>query len=401
MKTKQGLTFLIATIASTIAGVGLITIPTLLASSGSISLVGCAIAMLFVSSIAACFSRIGALIPEGEGMGFVHLVSLSFPRWIGWVIELLSTAAIGISVGFMCSFVTIPSLISVIRIVYPVGFISNLAITVGIYIILILTISRKRLSQIVITQGLYLVFLFKTLLALVVLIAGVRYFNWSNITSNFNNTSLPSLVLLVSVTQQAVWAMCGFEIGLNLTNLAENPERDIPRAILWGTLGGGSIYFFVIFILLGTVDVSSIDMLSQTTLSVFLQILKTPKWIMNIGYLGSFITALMGLYAWTYALQTNIERLPENRFYKLNNFKNKNIVLAFITMAFLCFIELSRYLLNLSMIQTLVLSTKFMAIVYLSVCLSYWINCFKQKKWASLIIPTVACTFTVSLVILG
>jgi APA family basic amino acid/polyamine antiporter len=393
--TKKGLPFLVATTASTIAGVALLGLPTALASTGSMSLVGLTLAMFAVASIAACFSRVGTLVSQkNKGAGYLQLISVSFPRWVGILGELLSIAAILTSTSYLCSFVTVPAFISVAELVYPQAVqLSPVVVAVAIYLLSAVLLHLPRITHNIVTKGQYLVLAFKLLLGVLAVAASVHSFQWSNIATNFNNTWLDNTTLLMKLIQLSVFGLTGFELVLNLTNVAKRPARDIPRAILLGTFAGSFIYFCITAMVLGTVNVAYVPLASKNTLAVFMEVLQLPAWVTILGSIGALLVSSMGVYTWLYALNNNVDRVLQNMLPGTRKKVSYSKMITITSMLALCWF-------NLPTMTVLAWATKFMAATYLLVCLSYLVYCLKMKKLLSATLPFLACTFaTIMLVI--
>lgn len=227
-------------------GSGVFLLPSALAIYGGISLLGWLFSTLGAFVLAILFSYLSKAMPsvggpyaytrEGLGEFAAFLVA-----WGYWVSVWCGNAAI--TVAF----------VSYLSVFFPILATNSIAaVLTGLSAIWLLTWVNSRGVK---TAG--TVQLVTTVLKLcpLVLIAvfGIFYIDWQNFIP-FNRSSETNLSAITSTATLTLWAYLGMESATIPADNVENPEKNIPRATIFGTAIAAFVYIFGTIAVMGLIS---------------------------------------------------------------------------------------------------------------------------------------------------
>lgn len=240
----MGLVTAIAVVTGTMIGSGIFLLPSALASFGGISIVG----WLFTSAgallIALSLSRLSRMIPKAGGpYAYTQAAFGDFPGFLmgwGYYIALL-TAGAAIAVAF----------VGYLGVFIP-GLTDKPAASAICALIVIWAVTAVNVYGVRQAGALQLwTTVLKILPLLVMILAGALYFNADHFTP-FNASGDSSFSAITATATLTLWAYVGLESAAVLAESVRDPERNVPRATMIGTLITAAIY------ILGTAAVMGI-----------------------------------------------------------------------------------------------------------------------------------------------
>lgn len=227
-------------------GSGVFLLPSALAVYGGISLLGWLFSTLGAFVLAILFSYLSKAMPSvggpyaytreglGEFAGFLV-------AWGYWVSIWCANAAI--TVAF----------ISYLSVFFPILATSNLAaVLTGLGAIWLLTWVNSRGVK---TAGNVQIVTSILKLCPLVLIAffGIFYIDWQHFTP-FNRSTETNLSAITSTATLTLWAYLGMESATIPADNVENPEKNIPRATIFGTAIAAFVYIFGTIAVMGLIS---------------------------------------------------------------------------------------------------------------------------------------------------
>lgn len=93
---------------------------------------------------------------------------------------------------------------------------------------------------------------------LVISTAGWFYFSGSMYTANWNVNNMPFGEAATNSIAMTLWAFLGLESACANSEAVDNPEKNVPIAVLGGTLGAGLIYIVSTNIIFGIVPAADL-----------------------------------------------------------------------------------------------------------------------------------------------
>ena len=254
-QTKRGLGFwaLLALVVGNMVGSGIYLLPATLAPLGYNQLIGWLVSIVGALSLALVFARLGAKVPEAGGpyayarTAFGPLAGFA-TAWSYWVMSWAGNAAVAVAS------------VSALSLVVPqIGATQGLPALLAVALVWIVTLvnirgveAAGRLQEATVVIK---------LLPLAVLI-GLALWMW---VSGAPRAPDPGVAISTPAVSAAVgltfWGFLGLEAGTVPADKVDRPERNVPRATMWGVVLTGLIYFgisaaFALFMPIGQANAS-------------------------------------------------------------------------------------------------------------------------------------------------
>ena len=244
-KDKIGFWTCTSLVIGNMIGSGVFLLPAALAVYGSISLLGWLFSTLGAFSLAILFSYLSKAMPsvggpyaytrEGLGEFAAFLVA-----WGYWISVWCGNAAI--TVAF----------VSYLSVFFPILAINNMAaILTGLSAIWVLTWVNSRGVKAAGNVQLVTTILKLTPLVLIA-IFGIFYVDWQHFTP-FNRSNETTFSAMTSTATLTLWAYLGMESATIPADNVENPEKNIPRATIFGTAIAAFVYIFGTIAVMGII----------------------------------------------------------------------------------------------------------------------------------------------------
>lgn len=284
-----GLWMLTALVAGNMIGSGVFLLPATLASFGSISIVAWIITSIGAMCLALVFAKLSSLIPKvggpyaycREGFGNFVGFQVAYNYWIAlWV----GNAAIAVAAVSYLS-VLFPEVKT-----YPqldcwlsIGFVWLMTF------INILGVRQAGIFQLVTT-------ILKLLPLFLIATFGLMFIHPHNLT-DFNISGHSNFTALTSAATLTLWSFIGLESATIPADDVENPQRNIPRATILGTLITALIYILSTAAVMGVIPMAQLAK-STSPYADAAQIMFGPTAYYVIG-LGAIISCFGALNGWT------------------------------------------------------------------------------------------------------
>jgi arginine:agmatine antiporter len=247
---KVGLFLATALVASNMIGSGIFLLPATLASTGSITLIGWAIATVGALLVAVVLARLGRISPQAGGpcaytadalgpyMGFQCTAIYWISCWSG-NIAIAVTAT-----GYLASFVPVLAL--------PLpGAIATVGL---IWLLTLVNILGPRLvcqvESVAIVLGLIPILLIAT--------AGWWYFDPALFKASWNMRHEPVMTAVPNSLVLVFWAFTGLESASVAAAVVENPQRNVPRATIAGVLVAAVVYVTSCSVIMGLIPAAAL-----------------------------------------------------------------------------------------------------------------------------------------------
>ena len=223
-----------ALVVGSMIGSGVFMLPAVLAPYGKYSILGWLVSGAGTILIALTLGKLASRSPHlGGPYAYVREAFGEIPGfyvgWGHWISYVLATASIAVAfVGYLAFF--LPEL----------GSDSGLAGGVAIALIWITTgVNISGVGSVGVLQ--LVTTLLKLLPLFIVAIGGVFLGDIQSVPVN-NPREQPFFLLVASMVMITMWAYTGIENGMVPADDVIDPERTIPKALLFGTLTGTAIY---------------------------------------------------------------------------------------------------------------------------------------------------------------
>lgn len=251
-KNKLGLWTSTSLVMGNMIGAGVFLMPAVLATYGSISLIGWVFSSVGAFLLAKVFSKLSVLVPQADGgpyaycrKGFGDFVGF-LVAWGYWISIWSTNAAI------------VVALISALSSFFPVlATNSFIAVTAGLIAIWLLTWVN---SMGIVTSG--KVQLVTTLLKIIPLLAitagGLFFINFKNFLP-FNTSGTSNFAAITAATTFTFFAFTGLESATIPSGSVANPQKTIPRATMLGTLAATIIYILSSVSVMGMIPVKELQ----------------------------------------------------------------------------------------------------------------------------------------------
>ena len=249
-KNKMSVLQLTILTAVNMMGSGIIMLPTKLAQVGALSIVSWLITAVGSMCLAYAFAKCGMYGRKGGGMGGYAEYSFGkagnfMANYTYGVSLLIANIAIAISaVGYAATF-------------------ANATLTplmTGIYTIFTLWLATVLNFGGASITGRVSSFTVWGVIApvLVISTAGWAYFSADMYVANWNVNNMPFGEAATNSIAMTLWAFLGLESACANADAVDNPEKNVPKAVLGGTLGVAAIYIVSTNMMFGIVPASEL-----------------------------------------------------------------------------------------------------------------------------------------------
>ena len=249
-KNKMSVLQLTILTAVNMMGSGIIMLPTKLAQVGALSIVSWLITAVGSMCLAYAFAKCGMYGRKGGGMGGYAEYSFGkagnfMANYTYGVSLLIANIAIAISaVGYAATFAdaTLTPLMT------------------GIYTIFTLWLATVLNFGGASITGRVSSFTVWGVIApvLVISTAGWAYFSADMYVANWNVNNMPFGEAATNSIAMTLWAFLGLESACANADAVDNPEKNVPKAVLGGTLGVAAIYIVSTNMMFGIVPASEL-----------------------------------------------------------------------------------------------------------------------------------------------
>ena len=249
-KNKMSVLQLTILTAVNMMGSGIIMLPTKLAQVGSLSIVSWLITAVGSMCLAYAFAKCGMYSRKGGGMGGYAEYSFGkagnfMANYTYGVSLLIANIAIAISaVGYAATFadVTLTPLLT------------------GIYTIVTLWLATTSNFGGASITGRVSSFTVWGVIAPVIVIStvGWAYFSTDMYVANWNVNNMPFGEAATNSIAMTLWAFLGLESACANADAVDNPEKNVPKAVLGGTLGVAVIYIVSTNMIFGIVPANEL-----------------------------------------------------------------------------------------------------------------------------------------------
>ena len=249
-KNKMSVLQLTILTAVNMMGSGIIMLPTKLAQVGALSIVSWLITAVGSMCLAYAFAKCGMYGRKGGGMGGYAEYSFGkagnfMANYTYGVSLLIANIAIAISaVGYAATFAdaTLTPLMT------------------GIYTIFTLWLATVLNFGGASITGRVSSFTVWGVIApvLVISTAGWAYFSADMYVANWNVNNMPFGEAATNSIAMTLWAFLGLESACANADAVDNPEKNVPKAVLGGTLGAALIYIVSTNMMFGIVPASEL-----------------------------------------------------------------------------------------------------------------------------------------------
>jgi APA family basic amino acid/polyamine antiporter len=248
---QLGFSVALALVVGNMIGSGIFLLPANLAPYGINSIIAWIVTIAGSICLAGVFAMLAKALPHAAGPYDYVSTALGEPpaffvMWSYWIATWVTNAAIAIAaVSYLSSLAPAAFAHTGVAALAAIGF-------VVLFTIVVLSGARSAGHVQVITSMLkVLPLIAAVVIALLVFSGGGHAAPAASVPVNLNG--------IAGAAALTLWAMLGFECATVPAQRVRDPERNIPRATLWGTLLVGLIYFtaFAAIYLLLPADVTA------------------------------------------------------------------------------------------------------------------------------------------------
>ncbi|MBR1735002.1 MAG: amino acid permease [Alphaproteobacteria bacterium] len=387
-KKMMGFWSVFAIVFGSQIGSGIFMLPSILAPYGIFGVFGWCFAGIGAMLLALVFSELCSRFPQTggphiyvkEGFG---IIPAFFIGWAYWLVSWISTAVVIVSaVAYLNPFLNNPS--------------SNINLTLEIGLLAIITIinckSVKLSGQIE-----FVLTLLKFIPFVIVPIILLQSFDSSCISLSEKFIEIPSPKLISIVTILCFWGFIGVECATTPAGSVRNPEKNIPRAIILGTLTVAIVYFINNVAIMGVVP----EKILAESSAPFVDAINIVAGE-NVSYLLSAIASIVcigTLNAWVLTSAQISLGLSQDKllplFFAKTNKENSPYISVLISSIGLIpililtkqnnFAEQISYIINFSVIVFLA--------VYIACCLVYLKLMIQEKNILKIILGIISIVF--------
>lgn len=282
-----GIWMLTALVVGNMVGAGVFLLPASLAAFGSISLLSWCVATGGALLLAIVFARLSAEMPKVGGP--YAYCRAAFGDFVGfqvaysyWVYVWIGNAAITVaSVSYLSFFFPILSENPL------VGLVVSLLILWVMTGINTLGVKHAGRTQLLLT-------IIKLIPLVLIAFVGIFTINPENFQP-FNASDQSNFSALMTATTLTLWAFMGLESATVPADRANNPEKNIPRATLMGTLLAASIYILGSVAIMGNIPQEQLSQSNAPYSDAGVVIFGGwMSWIIAVGAVVSCLGALNG-----------------------------------------------------------------------------------------------------------
>lgn len=297
ISNKIGFLALFALVISSQIGSGIFMLPISLAPYGLFSLTSWMISSIAAISLALIFALLCSKFPETGGphiyieRAFGSTLAF-FAGWTYWVISWVSTTAV---------------------VVTSIGYLSQGDLHL-LFEILLLTIVTLINLRGVTTAGFieFLLTTIKVIALLIIPIVALFYFDKNNFVISKEVSDLTISQILAHSTLLTLWCFTGLESVTATAGSVKNPTKNIPRAIVFGTICVAIIYFINSLAIMGLINGNTLVSSKAPYVDVA-KIIFPGNWY-GIVSIIAFIVCVASLNAWILASGQVALGLAESKF---------------------------------------------------------------------------------------
>ncbi len=287
-KRVLGLWPLTTLVTGNMIGSGIFLLPASLAALGSIGMLGWLITATGAIVLACLFARLSFMLPRTGGA--YSYCRAAFGNFIGfqvafsyWIQTWVGNAAIALAfVGYLATFW--PPLVDNPLYTF-IAASSAVWVLTGINI---LGVREAGWTQIITT-------VLKLAPLILIIILGIWYIEPGNFLP-FNRSGQSNFIAISSAATLTLWSFIGLEAATVPAGAAKNPQRDIPRATIIGTLIAALVYILSTIVVFGLLPnqslISSNAPFADAGFVVF------GKWAAAIIAIGAAISCFGALNGW-------------------------------------------------------------------------------------------------------
>lgn len=387
---KMGFWSVLAIVLGAQIGSGMLMLPATLAPFGLYTICGWGIACIGAIALACVFSRLCFIIPKTGGphayvkAAFGDTASF-FTGWTYWLVSWISTSIVVIS----CAAYLSPFLGNGNEDVY---LYCELAILAIITYINCVSVSFSGQLEFVLT-------LLKFAPLLIMPFLTIPFFNGANFEVSTEVANMPTTSVINHVSLLAFWGFIGVECGTAPAGAVKNPGRNIPLAIMFGTVCTALLYLANCIGIMGTIP-GNILADSKAPYVDFAKMAFSSNAECIMGIAG-FIICLGTLNAWTLtsgqiALGLAQDKLLPKMFSVTNKAKSPyiNILISSIGIAVILLLTRQKSIAK-QVMQIIDFSVVSFLFVYLISSLSYLKIIYKKKNYFQIALGTFATCFCV------
>lgn len=249
-RQKLGVWMLTALVTGNMVGSGVFLLPASLASFGSIGLLSWVLTSVGALFLALVFAKLGSIMPKiggpyaycREGFGEFIGFQMAYNYWIAlWV----GNAAIAVAfTGYLGVFI------------HPLSGNPGLSCAMSIAVVWLTTlvnilgVRRAGIVQLVTT-------ILKLMPLLLLASIGLLFIQPHNL-AQFNISGKSDFSALTGAATLTLWSFIGLESATVPADDVENPQRNIPRATIYGTLVASVIYILSSLAVMGMIPLNEL-----------------------------------------------------------------------------------------------------------------------------------------------
>jgi len=398
MKNKLGLWTATSLVVGNMIGAGIFLLPAATASFGGISLLGWLLSAIGALFIAHMFSETSKLLPNMDGgpYSYTRHAFGDFPgflmAWGYWISIWCTNAALTVAfVGALSTF--FPALSA-----NPV-----LAVGTGLAAIWLLTwVNNHGIKS---TGEVQLVTTILKLTPLVfVAVVGLFFIRWENFIP-FNRSGVSTFQAITSASSLTLFAFLGVECATIPACSIDNPEKNVPRATMLGTLVTTLVYIFGAMSVMGILSATQLQR-TVTPYSDAAAIIVGPQaryWVSA----GVAIAAFGALNGWTLMQGQIVRSISRDKlfppFFEKENKRGmpaRGVILSSLLVSVIMIMNYTRGLVEQFQFMTL-MATMTSVLPFLFVSAGYVITVMKKRPpsntrgWLRILVPaSLAFTFS-------
>ena len=289
--SRLGLPQSTALVMGSIIGVGIFSLPYAIASYGPISLVAMALATVGAVALAFMFAVMSRRVPaEGGPYGYARAAfgnGIGFSQaWLYWITAWAGNAAIVVGWVFYVE-----------KFVNKGGSTAgSIAIAlVGLWIPAAVNLTGVRNMGVFQVWTTVLKFIPLAMMATV----GLFFIEGGNFTP-WNTSGDTSLAAIGGAMAICLFSYLGVETAAVAAGKVRNPERNVPRSTIYGTLASAAVYMFSLIAVFGILPAAALASDSnQASYSAAADAIAGGSWLGNIVAIVVVISGIGALNGWT------------------------------------------------------------------------------------------------------
>jgi APA family basic amino acid/polyamine antiporter len=284
-----GLTTAVALIMGSIIGVGIFNLPTSLSSYGPISLVSMGLTTIGALALARLFASLSRRVPADGGPYAYSRVAFGNPlgfanAWSYWITAWAGNAAI--AVGWV---------------LYVEVFINKDHSTWGSIVLVLIGLWVPAAINLVGVKSMGSVQVVTTILKFVALlfvsIVGLFYISSANF-SPWNVSGESTIAAIGGGMAIALFSYLGVEVASVAAGKVRDPDRNIPRATIFGTLATAVVYMVSLTVMFGVVPNTQLQQ-ATAPFSDAVNLMFGGTWAGKVMAVVVIISGLGALNGWT------------------------------------------------------------------------------------------------------